>query len=139
MMQASCFYPFSFPYTFWGNAELLLLPLFVSQHFLGQCRAPAFPLFRCSTLFGAMQSSCFYPFSFPYTVWGNAGLLLLPFFVSLHCLGSCRPSAFTLFRFLTLFGVMQAFCFYPFSFPYTFWGHAGLLLLPFFVSLHCLG
>jgi hypothetical protein len=111
-------------------------PFFRYLSLFGQSKPPAFTLFRFLPLLGVMQASCFYPFSFPYTIWGNPGLLLLPFFVSSHYLGESRPPAFTLFRFLPLFGGIQASCFYPFSFPYTVWGNAGLLLLPFFVSYH---
>jgi hypothetical protein len=78
-----------------------------------------------------MQGFCFYPFSFSAAISGNAGLLLLPFFGSCHCLGQCKASAITLFRFLPLFGAMQGFCFYPFSFSAAISGNAGLLLLPF--------
>jgi hypothetical protein len=150
VMQGFCFYPFSPSVSIWGNAGLLLLPFYFFCIHLGQCSASAFTLFSSSAPiwgnaaafllpffsfcipFGVMQRVCFYPFSPSPPIWGNAGLLLLPFFSFSTHLGQCRASAFTLFLLLHPFGVMQGFCFYPFSPSPPIWGNAGLLLLPFF-------
>jgi hypothetical protein len=89
-MQGFCFYPFSASASIWGNAEPLLLPFFTFHIHLGQCRASAFTLFLLPHPFGAMQGFCFYPFSESSSIWGYAGLLLLPFFRILIHLGLCR-------------------------------------------------
>ena len=79
-MHDLCFYPFSLIRMFAGNAVLLLLPFFFIQTSFGQCSASAFTLFLCSDGFRVMHDFCFYPFSLSRRVWGNARLLLLPFF-----------------------------------------------------------
>jgi hypothetical protein len=138
-MQSFSFYPFSASSSIWGNAALLLLPFFCFPIHLGQCSTSAFTLFLLAHPFGVMQRSCFYPFSAYASIWGNATLLLLPFFSFLIILGQCRASAFTLFLLTHPFGAMQRFCFYPFSVSASFWGNAELLLLPFFCLLIHLG
>jgi hypothetical protein len=132
-MQGFCFYRFSAIAPFSGNAGLLLLPLFSHHDFFGQCSASAFTAFHPSHLFRAMQRFCFYRFSSIAPFSGNAGLLLLPFFIHRTFFEQCRASAFTVFQPSHLFWAMQSFCFYRFSSIALFSGNASLLLLPLFI------
>jgi hypothetical protein len=115
VMQGFCFYPFSPSAPIWGNAGLLLLPFFSFCIHLGQCSGFPFTLFLLLHPFGVMQRVCFYPFSPSASIWGNAGLLLLPFFSFCTHLGQCSGFPFTLFLLLHPFGVMQRVSFYLFS------------------------
>jgi hypothetical protein len=96
------------------------------------CKASAFTVFYPPRPFRAMQGFCFYRFSLFASFSGNAGLLLLPFFLLCVLFGQCSASAFTVFQPSHLFRAMQCFCFYRFSSIASFSGNAGLLLLPFF-------
>jgi hypothetical protein len=132
-MQDFCFYRFLSSASFSGNAGLRLLPFFSHRTFFGQCSASAFTAFHPSHLFRAMQGFCFYRFLSSASFSGNAGLLLLPFFILRVLFGQCRASVFTVFQPSHLFWAMQGFCFYRFSSIAPFSGNAGLLLLPFFI------
>jgi hypothetical protein len=106
-MQEGCFYRFSFNLVFSGNAERLLLPVFLQDHIFGQCRSSAFTGFPSISFFRAMQKLCFYRFSFNFAFSGNAGGLLLPFFLQARIFGQCRRAAFTVFHSSSLFRTMQ--------------------------------
>jgi hypothetical protein len=131
-MQDFCFYRFSAIAPFSGNARLLLLPFSSHHAFFGQCRASAFTVFHSSRLYRAMQGFCFYRFSAITPFSGNAGLLLLPFFILRVLFGQCSASAFTVFHPSPFFRAMQGFCFYRFSSIAPFSSNAELLLLPLF-------
>jgi hypothetical protein len=88
-MQSFCFYRFSSIALFSGNAALLLLQFFILRVLFGQSRASAFTVFHPSHLFRAMQGFCFYRFSSIASFSGNAGLLLLPFFINQRLLRQC--------------------------------------------------
>jgi hypothetical protein len=88
-MQRLCFYRFLSSASFSGNAGLRLLPFFINQRLLRQSRASAFTVFHPSHLFRAMQGFCFYRFSSIASFSGNAGLLLLPFFINQRLLRQC--------------------------------------------------
>ncbi len=119
--RASAFTVFALLFTFWDNAELLLLPFYISFHFsgnaellllpfctpfpfFGQRRASAFTVLHSLSLFWGMQRLCLYRFALPFT-----------------------------------FSAIQSFCFYRFALPFPFSGNGELLLLPFCTPFHFFG